>query len=178
MRVFTWGYVVVVTRVLFSAAYLDEIDSVRRHLIMEKRERDGANTPVLVHCSAGVGRSGVVVLADIMKTCLEHNMVSISWQTQHRRTLLERQKNPEHFWVFVHSQHEFSNRVENSCNVFSFEYNSQISIRHRLKREGISNLRPNGREIYRASSNSNCTAPQRSSNCLQFVPLTRVQFGR
>ncbi len=28
---------------------------------------------MLVHCSAGVGRTGVVILSEIMIACLEHN---------------------------------------------------------------------------------------------------------
>ncbi|XP_042194208.1 tyrosine-protein phosphatase non-receptor type 21 isoform X1 [Callorhinchus milii] len=55
-------------------SYLDEIESVRRHT-NSTTDTKGPESPVLVHCSAGVGRTGVVILAEVMIGCLEHNAV-------------------------------------------------------------------------------------------------------
>lgn len=51
--------------------FLDELESVRRHVSME--DGTGRLLPTLVHCSAGVGRTGVLILVELVKACLQHN---------------------------------------------------------------------------------------------------------
>ena len=55
-----------------AVALLDELNSVRLHIQTEKHT---ASPCMLVHCSTGVGRSGVVMLSDVMRKCLENNEV-------------------------------------------------------------------------------------------------------
>ena len=49
---------------------------VRRHSVADVPLGKNRNTPVLVHCGAGVGRTGVTIACDVLLTSLDHNIVS------------------------------------------------------------------------------------------------------
>ncbi|XP_029981949.1 tyrosine-protein phosphatase non-receptor type 21 isoform X2 [Sphaeramia orbicularis] len=84
--------------------YLEEIQSVRRHTNSISDPKN-TNLPVLVHCSAGVGRTGVVILSEVMIACLEHNeMLDV-------RTVLTELRKQRMLMVQTLSQYNFIYKV-------------------------------------------------------------------
>ncbi len=53
------------------------MDTVRRHSVAEVPVGKNRNTPVLVHCGAGVGRTGVTIACDVLLNMLNHNIVRV-----------------------------------------------------------------------------------------------------
>lgn len=54
------------------------MSSVREHTITEIPTGQNRNPPILVHCSTGVGRTGLTVLSDLLLYTLDHNQVQIN----------------------------------------------------------------------------------------------------
>ena len=61
----------------FFSGFLEEVDTVRRHSVAQVPVGKNRNTPVLVHCGAGVGRTGVTIACDVLLTSLDHNIVRL-----------------------------------------------------------------------------------------------------
>lgn len=60
-----------------STEFLDELESVRQKVSLSQGHAQEVQ-PVAVHCTAGVGRTGVIILTDLMIAYLQSNQVTSS----------------------------------------------------------------------------------------------------
>ena len=75
-----WGDTGCPTNVRSYLDFLEEISSLRTHIATSSEVNSNRssyrnrNPPVLIHCSAGVGRTGITVLCDILLYCVNYNI--------------------------------------------------------------------------------------------------------
>ena len=69
-------------------AFCEEMGALRRHTVSEITAGVNSNTPVLVHCSAGVGRTGTFIAAHKLNRDLEREVDSL----EVARTVVEMRK--------------------------------------------------------------------------------------
>uniref|UniRef100_A0A8D0DZW9 Tyrosine-protein phosphatase non-receptor type n=1 Tax=Salvator merianae TaxID=96440 RepID=A0A8D0DZW9_SALMN len=86
-------------------SYLEEIQSVRRHTNSVLDSSNNCNPPIIVHCSAGVGRTGVVILTELMIGCLEHN------EKMDVPVMLQRLREQRMFMIQTIAQYKFVYQV-------------------------------------------------------------------
>ena len=55
--------------------FLEEMQSVHQHSMGEIPPGHNKNPPILVHCTAGVGRTGLTILSDLLLYTVDHNQV-------------------------------------------------------------------------------------------------------
>ncbi|EDO48912.1 predicted protein [Nematostella vectensis] len=53
--------------------FLDQVESLRQRTSTTRSSVHESKPPVLVHCTAGVGRTGVIILTDLMIACIQNN---------------------------------------------------------------------------------------------------------